>query len=99
MFSTFNDMKTAIYKLRESDLIISNKDNFLRVFLALADYPKNHFHVNNYVAYDIHYTVGNAIDFGLIDIDYQKSITEKIKAVDCSDVLRSAFSNYCDYFA
>lgn len=99
MFSTFDDMKTAIYKLRESDLIISNKDNFLRVFLALADYPQNHFHVNNYTSYDIHYNVGNAIDFGLIDIDYQNGTTEKIKAVDCSNILRSAFSNYCDYFA
>lgn len=99
MFSTFDDMKTAIHKLRESDMIISNKDFFLRVFLALADYPQNHFHVNNYTSYDIHYNVGNAIDFGLIDIDYQDGTTEKIKAVDCSNILRSAFSNYCDYFA
>lgn len=99
LFPTAEDMGNSLLELKYFDLDLNTKSNILSVFIILSDCKNNKFSQGDYFAYDVNYRIGVIKHFGIANISYDKESLEKIKAVNLSEVIKSAFINYKELFS
>lgn len=99
LFSTFEDMEKSFIELKNFDLDINAKNNILSVFIILSDCQNNKFASGDHCAYDVKYNIGSIAHLGIANLSLDKESCEKIRVINLSEVIKSAFSNYKKLFS